>query len=154
MQVPPIVVRGAREHNLRDVTVGIPRGRLVCLSGVSGSGKSSLAFDTLYAEGQAGQAKMFSIGLHNRLIVLALGLMVAALFMVVAGRAQLVCNQSTMLFVTVLNAPLLQSGEDFRGVTVAIALAAVWFSAIVWAVGRLVPGPAPSNLPASAAGDS
>ncbi len=52
MQVPPIVVRGAREHNLRDITVGLPRGRLVCLSGVSGSGKSSLAFDTLYAEGQ------------------------------------------------------------------------------------------------------
>ena len=52
MHVPPIVVRGAREHNLRDVTVGLPRGRLVCLSGVSGSGKSSLAFDTLYAEGQ------------------------------------------------------------------------------------------------------
>ena len=52
MQVPPIIVRGAREHNLRDVTVGLPRGRLVCLSGVSGSGKSSLAFDTLYAEGQ------------------------------------------------------------------------------------------------------
>ena len=52
MEVPPIVVRGAREHNLRDVTVGLPRGRLVCLSGVSGSGKSSLAFDTLYAEGQ------------------------------------------------------------------------------------------------------
>ena len=52
MHVPPIVVRGAREHNLRDVTVALPRGRLVCLSGVSGSGKSSLAFDTLYAEGQ------------------------------------------------------------------------------------------------------
>ncbi|MDA7976769.1 MAG: excinuclease ABC subunit A, partial [Pirellulales bacterium] len=52
MQAPPIIVRGAREHNLRDVTVGLPRGRLVCLSGVSGSGKSSLAFDTLYAEGQ------------------------------------------------------------------------------------------------------
>ena len=52
MQVPPIVVRGAREHNLRNVTVGLPRGRLVCLTGVSGSGKSSLAFDTLYAEGQ------------------------------------------------------------------------------------------------------
>jgi len=52
MHAPPIVVRGAREHNLRDVTVGLPRGRLVCLSGVSGSGKSSLAFDTLYAEGQ------------------------------------------------------------------------------------------------------
>ncbi len=52
MHVPPIVVRGAREHNLRNVTVGLPRGRLVCLTGVSGSGKSSLAFDTLYAEGQ------------------------------------------------------------------------------------------------------
>jgi excinuclease ABC subunit A len=52
MHVPPIVVRGAREHNLRDVTVALPRGRLVCLTGVSGSGKSSLAFDTLYAEGQ------------------------------------------------------------------------------------------------------
>jgi excinuclease ABC subunit A len=52
MHAPPIVVRGAREHNLRDVTVGLPRGCLVCLSGVSGSGKSSLAFDTLYAEGQ------------------------------------------------------------------------------------------------------
>ena len=52
MHVPPIVVKGAREHNLRDVTVGLPRGRLVCLAGVSGSGKSSLAFDTLYAEGQ------------------------------------------------------------------------------------------------------
>jgi excinuclease ABC subunit A len=52
MNVPPIVVRGAREHNLRDVTVALPRGRLVCLCGVSGSGKSSLAFDTLYAEGQ------------------------------------------------------------------------------------------------------
>jgi len=52
MHVSPIVVRGAREHNLRDVTVGLPRGRLVCLTGVSGSGKSSLAFDTLYAEGQ------------------------------------------------------------------------------------------------------
>ena len=52
MHAPPIVVRGAREHNLRDVTVGLPRGRLVCLTGVSGSGKSSLAFDTLYAEGQ------------------------------------------------------------------------------------------------------
>ena len=52
MHVPPIVVSGAREHNLRNVTVGLPRGRLVCLTGVSGSGKSSLAFDTIYAEGQ------------------------------------------------------------------------------------------------------
>ncbi len=43
---------GAREHNLRDVSLTLPRGRLICLTGVSGSGKSSLAFDTLYAEGQ------------------------------------------------------------------------------------------------------
>src|SRR4051812_22959477 len=47
-----IVVRGAREHNLRNVNLDLPRNRLIVFSGVSGSGKSSLAFDTLYAEGQ------------------------------------------------------------------------------------------------------
>ena len=47
-----IVVRGARTHNLRDIDIEIPRGRFVVVSGLSGSGKSSLAFDTLYAEGQ------------------------------------------------------------------------------------------------------
>jgi len=47
-----IIVRGAREHNLKNITVEIPRDRLVVITGVSGSGKSSLAFDTLYAEGQ------------------------------------------------------------------------------------------------------
>ena len=47
-----IRVRGAREHNLKNVTVEIPRNRLVVVTGVSGSGKSSLAFDTLFAEGQ------------------------------------------------------------------------------------------------------
>jgi excinuclease ABC subunit A len=47
-----IVIRGAREHNLKNVTVKIPKHSLVVLTGVSGSGKSSLAFDTLYAEGQ------------------------------------------------------------------------------------------------------
>src|SRR5499426_1828181 len=47
-----IVVRGAREHNLKNIDVEIPREKLVVITGLSGSGKSSLAFDTLYAEGQ------------------------------------------------------------------------------------------------------
>src|SRR3984885_8286430 len=47
-----IRVRGAREHNLKGVDVDIPRNQLVVLTGLSGSGKSSLAFDTIYAEGQ------------------------------------------------------------------------------------------------------
>ncbi|MBN1955185.1 MAG: excinuclease ABC subunit UvrA [Anaerolineae bacterium] len=47
-----IVVRGAREHNLKNVTVEIPRDRMVVITGISGSGKSSLAFDTIFAEGQ------------------------------------------------------------------------------------------------------
>jgi excinuclease ABC subunit A len=47
-----IAVRGAREHNLRDVDIDLPRDRLVVITGLSGSGKSSLAFDTIYAEGQ------------------------------------------------------------------------------------------------------
>ena len=47
-----ILIQGAREHNLREVSLVLPRNRLICFTGVSGSGKSSLAFDTLYAEGQ------------------------------------------------------------------------------------------------------
>jgi excinuclease ABC subunit A len=47
-----IVIRGAREHNLKNIDVEIPRGKLVVVTGLSGSGKSSLAFDTIYAEGQ------------------------------------------------------------------------------------------------------
>ena len=47
-----LIVRGAREHNLRDVDVELPRDRLIVVTGLSGSGKSSLAFDTIYAEGQ------------------------------------------------------------------------------------------------------
>ncbi len=47
-----IIVKGARQHNLKNINVGIPRDRLVVITGLSGSGKSSLAFDTIYAEGQ------------------------------------------------------------------------------------------------------
>ena len=47
-----IIVVGAREHNLKNISVEIPRDKLVVISGISGSGKSSLAFDTIFAEGQ------------------------------------------------------------------------------------------------------
>ena len=52
MAADALVVHGAREHNLKDVTVSLPRNALVTITGLSGSGKSSLAFDTIYAEGQ------------------------------------------------------------------------------------------------------
>ena len=47
-----IVIKGAKEHNLKNINLEIPRDKLVVITGLSGSGKSSLAFDTLYAEGQ------------------------------------------------------------------------------------------------------
>src|SRR5512134_2125535 len=52
MELDHVLIRGAREHNLKGIDVRIPKKKLVVLTGVSGSGKSSLAFDTLYAEGQ------------------------------------------------------------------------------------------------------
>ncbi|MEA2367517.1 MAG: excinuclease subunit, partial [Thermoleophilaceae bacterium] len=50
-QVGELIVSGAREHNLKDVDVRLPRNALIVITGLSGSGKSSLAFDTIYAEG-------------------------------------------------------------------------------------------------------
>ena len=52
MAADELIVHGAREHNLKDIDVRLPRNALVCITGLSGSGKSSLAFDTIYAEGQ------------------------------------------------------------------------------------------------------
>ena len=52
MQEKKLIIKGAREHNLKNINVEIPRDRLVVITGLSGSGKSSLAFDTIYAEGQ------------------------------------------------------------------------------------------------------
>ena len=52
MGTDSLVIHGAREHNLKNVTLELPRDRLIVFTGLSGSGKSSLAFDTIYAEGQ------------------------------------------------------------------------------------------------------
>src|SRR5579863_6450139 len=52
MSEESLVIRGAREHNLRNISLEIPRNTLTVITGLSGSGKSSLAFDTIYAEGQ------------------------------------------------------------------------------------------------------
>src|SRR3954453_5027920 len=52
MAADELIVHGAREHNLKDIPVRLPRNALICITGLSGSGKSSLAFDTIYAEGQ------------------------------------------------------------------------------------------------------
>ena len=60
-----IEVRGAREHNLKSVDVDIPRDQLVVITGLSGSGKSSLAFDTVYAEGQGDMLKVYQHMLDN-----------------------------------------------------------------------------------------
>jgi excinuclease ABC subunit A len=60
MPAQVIKISGARQHNLKNLHVEIPREKLVVITGLSGSGKSSLAFDTLYAEGQRRYVKAFS----------------------------------------------------------------------------------------------
>jgi excinuclease ABC subunit A len=60
MTIPSIRIRGARQHNLKNLDLDIPLNRFTVVTGVSGSGKSSLAFDTLYAEGQRRYVETFS----------------------------------------------------------------------------------------------
>src|SRR5438477_9996952 len=60
MAADELIVHGAREHNLKAITVRLPRNKLICITGLSGSGKSSLAFDTIYAECQRGYVERLS----------------------------------------------------------------------------------------------
>ena len=60
-----IEIKGAREHNLKNVNISIPKNQLTVITGLSGSGKSSLAFDTIYAEGQRRYIETFSAYARN-----------------------------------------------------------------------------------------
>ena len=60
-----IVIKGAREHNLKNVNLTLPREKLIVMTGLSGSGKSSLAFDTIYADGQRRYVESLSIRPRN-----------------------------------------------------------------------------------------
>lgn len=60
-----IVIRGARTHNLKNILIDLPRNKLIVITGLSGSGKSSLAFDTLYAEGQRRYVESLSAYAHQ-----------------------------------------------------------------------------------------
>jgi len=60
-----IIIKGARQHNLKNINVEIPRDKLVVITGVSGSGKSTLAFDTLYADGQQRYVESLSSYTHQ-----------------------------------------------------------------------------------------
>jgi excinuclease ABC subunit A len=70
--VKNIIIKGAREHNLKNINVELPRDKLIVITGISGSGKSTLAFDTLYAEGQRRYVESLSayarqfLGLMNK----------------------------------------------------------------------------------------
>ena len=81
-----IKIRGANEHNLKNLDVDIPRNKLVVLTGLSGSGKSSLAFDTIYAEGQ--RRYMESLSSYARqFLARSLQLSKAAILSGAVGRA-------------------------------------------------------------------
>jgi excinuclease ABC subunit A len=67
-----IEIKGARANNLKNIDVKIPQGKFVAITGVSGSGKSSLAFDTLYAEGQRRYVESLSSYARNEMLVYGL----------------------------------------------------------------------------------
>ena len=73
-----IIIKGAKEHNLKNIDLEIPKNKLVVMTGVSGSGKSSLAFDTIYAEGQRRYVESLSAYarqfLDPALVVLLMGM--------------------------------------------------------------------------------
>ena len=60
-----IVIKGAKEHNLKNITLEIPKEKFVVITGLSGSGKSSLAFDTVYAEGQRRYVESYQLMQDN-----------------------------------------------------------------------------------------
>ena len=76
------------------------------------------------------------------LVLGALGLMIVALYLVIAGRLPLVCNAATMLYITVFNAPLLQGQEDMRQAMIATVLGLIWFGVTIGGLSRLTPQPA------------
>ena len=65
-----IVIKGAREHNLKNLTVAIPRDQMIVITGVSGSGKSTLAFDVLFAEGQRRYIESLSMYIRQYLKIM------------------------------------------------------------------------------------
>ena len=69
MKGPSIVVKGARAHNLKDIDIELPKNKLIVMTGLSGSGKSSLAFDTIYAEGQRRYVESLSAYARQFLLV-------------------------------------------------------------------------------------
>jgi excinuclease ABC subunit A len=86
MQHDKIIIKGARENNLKNIDLTIPRDKLVIMTGLSGSGKTSLAFDTIYAEGQrryveslSAYARMFLGGVEKPDVDLIEGLLIGAI---------------------------------------------------------------------------
>ena len=83
MSFEGITVKGAREHNLKNITVQVPRNQITVITGLSGSGKSSIAFDTIYAEGQRRYVDSLSTYARNFLDKLKKKVKLKKIFMLV-----------------------------------------------------------------------